>query len=364
MDTFRAAHSPPPTRHRLIRLLVLALALAVAALLPFAAKAGVSVGIGVSVGYPPPPLPLYLQPPIPGPGYIWVPGYWDWDGDGYYWVPGYWEWPPYIGALWTPGYWGWFGGVYVFHAGYWARHVGFYGGINYGYGYPGHGYVGGRWDHGNFYYNRSVNQINDPHIANVYNGPVPNNGLVNRTSFNGGRGGVVSKPSPAEAAVARESHVAPTTSQLHQAAVAGHDPAMRVSSNHGAPLVTGVTQPAAARVVSAPRTPVGERAPNSREAMTMRSAGFAPHSTFASGVRPSPSTGASMHAAPSRFPTYAPTTGRTWSTNTMHPAPTYAYRPPSAQPVYHGNAGPAAPMSHPVRAPGGGSHPPPGNGHH
>ncbi|MGC2080986.1 MAG: hypothetical protein WA728_34240, partial [Xanthobacteraceae bacterium] len=42
----------------------------------------------ISVDVPPPPLPIYEQPIIPGPGYLWVPGYWAWSDDfGYYWVP-------------------------------------------------------------------------------------------------------------------------------------------------------------------------------------------------------------------------------------------------------------------------------------
>ncbi|HEY6387616.1 MAG TPA: hypothetical protein VIX91_18220 [Candidatus Acidoferrum sp.] len=53
---------------------------------------------------------------------------------------------PEIGYLWTPGYWGWSDNGYLFHHGYWGTQVGFYGGINYGYG--GHGYDGGRWDNG------------------------------------------------------------------------------------------------------------------------------------------------------------------------------------------------------------------------
>ena len=50
--------------------------------------------IGVSIRVAPPPIPVYVQPVIPGPGYIWVPGYWAWDDDGedYYWVPGTWVW--------------------------------------------------------------------------------------------------------------------------------------------------------------------------------------------------------------------------------------------------------------------------------
>ena len=100
------------------------------ALLPLAAPA--SVAVGISVNFAPPALPVYVQPEIPAPGYIWTPGFWAWGPGGYYWVPGTWVLPPAVGFLWTPGYWGWGGGAYFWHAGYWGPHVGFYGGINYG----------------------------------------------------------------------------------------------------------------------------------------------------------------------------------------------------------------------------------------
>ena len=92
------------------------------------------VDIAISVDVEPPPLPVYDQPPIPEPGYLWVPGYWAWDDDtGYYWVPGTWVLPPEPALLWTPGYWGWNDGVYVFHEGYWGPQIGFYGGVAYGF---------------------------------------------------------------------------------------------------------------------------------------------------------------------------------------------------------------------------------------
>ncbi len=70
-------------------------------------------------------------------GYLWTPGYWAWSDDiqDYYWVPGTWVLAPQPGYLWTPGYWGGEGAVFLWHAGYWGPQVGFYGGINYGYGY-------------------------------------------------------------------------------------------------------------------------------------------------------------------------------------------------------------------------------------
>src|SRR5215831_9966527 len=134
--------------------------------MPVASQAQVAVGISIRVG--PPPLPVYVQPPVPVAGYIWTPGYWAWGPDGYFWVPGTWVLPPQVGLLWTPGYWGWREGLYVWNAGYWGPHIGFYGGINYGFGYTGAGYAGGRWNGGVFVYNSTVNNFGGVHIANVY----------------------------------------------------------------------------------------------------------------------------------------------------------------------------------------------------
>ncbi|MEI9979038.1 MAG: colicin transporter [Edaphobacter sp.] len=103
----------------------------------------------------PPPIPDYEQPPAPGDGYIWTPGYWAWTGDGYEWVHGAWVAAPYVGALWTPGYWGYGGYGYFWNAGYWGPYVGYYGGINYGFGYFGIGFYGGYWGGGRFWYNRA-----------------------------------------------------------------------------------------------------------------------------------------------------------------------------------------------------------------
>src|SRR2546422_529302 len=129
------------------------------------------VSVGIAVAFAPPGLPVYEQPICPGEGYIWTPGYWAWDPDfdDYYWVPGTWVLAPEVGFFWTPGYWAWGGSGFIFYEGFWGPVVGFYGGINYGYGYFGHGYEGGRWDGGRFFYNRSVNNVNVTVIHNVYN---------------------------------------------------------------------------------------------------------------------------------------------------------------------------------------------------
>jgi hypothetical protein len=120
----------------------------------------------------PPDLPVYEQPNCPGDGYLWTPGYWAWGDGGYYWVSGDWVMAPEVGFLWTPGYWGWGGGGFFFNEGYWGLSVGFYGGINYGFGYFGRGYEGGRWDNGHFFYNTAYNRVNAGAIHNVYNARV------------------------------------------------------------------------------------------------------------------------------------------------------------------------------------------------
>jgi len=123
----------------------------------------------VSVGIAPPAIPVYAQPECPGDGYIWTPGYWAWGPDGYYWVDGAWVEPPYEDALWTPGWWGWGGGAYLWYPGYWGRTVGYYGGINYGFGYFGTGFYGGYWHGGHFWYNRAYNHFGHGFHGNFYN---------------------------------------------------------------------------------------------------------------------------------------------------------------------------------------------------
>jgi len=110
---------------------------------------------------------VYVQPICPGEGYIWTPGYWAHGESDYYWVPGLGFWLPRSAFFGRPviGVGG--GGGYFWRGGYWGPHVGFYGGVNYGFGYVGVGYLGGRWDGGHFAYNRSVNNVNVTVIHNT-----------------------------------------------------------------------------------------------------------------------------------------------------------------------------------------------------
>jgi hypothetical protein len=167
--------------------------------------------IRISVTVAPPALLVYEQPICPGDGYIWTPGYWAWD-DAYYWVPGTWVMAPEAGYLWTPGYWGWSGDAFMFNEGYWGTSVGFYGGINYGFGYFGLGYAGGRWENGHFFYNTTLNNVNVGVIHNVYNTRV-NETSVSRVSYNGGNGGIAVRATAQEEAAGRDRHIAPVAVQ-------------------------------------------------------------------------------------------------------------------------------------------------------
>ena len=195
-----------------------------------------------SITIAPPELPVYEQPPIPAPGYIWTPGYWAYGPVGYYWVPGTWVLPPTVGLLWTPGYWGWRDGLYVWNAGYWGPHVGFYGGVNYGFGYGGHGYEGGRWNNGVFAYNQTVTNFGGVQVTNVYRETVVASTNV-RVSFNGGSGGTQAQPTPQEQTVAHEPHVAPTTEQAQHQQIASTNKALLASENHGQPAIAATAKP-------------------------------------------------------------------------------------------------------------------------
>jgi hypothetical protein len=286
---------------------------------PTASLAQWGYGPGASVGYPPPPLPVYDQPPIPDYGYIWTPGYWAWDSDygDYYWVPGTWVLPPEEGLLWTPAWWGWGDGAFLFHPGYWAPYIGYYGGIDYGFGYTGYGYQGGYWRGREFFYNRAVNNVRGARIDNLFERPVLGAPQRNHVSYSGGMGGVAARPTPEQIAAMRERHVAPTADQARHVQMAGSDRRLSAKVNQGAPPIAATPRPAAfappARVSPPPFRPQGGVSPP-----RIPGGGFNP------GARPS--------GPPPQ--TYTPT----------HPGFSQAYRaaaPPARQPNVPVTAPPA-----------------------
>jgi hypothetical protein len=223
------------------KLIPVALIAAILSLMVCLTPTAVQAQVFISVRIGPPALPVYVQPACPTPGYLWTPGYWAYGPMGYYWVPGVWVAPPMVGVLWTPGYWGFAGGIYAWHGGYWGPHVGFYGGVNYGFGYGGFGFVGGGWAGGTFRYNTAVTNVNTTVVRNVYldRTVINNTTIVNRASFNG-PGGVMAQPSPQERAWANERHFQPTSNQLAHQQNAAQDRGQWASSNHGHPSVASM----------------------------------------------------------------------------------------------------------------------------
>jgi WXXGXW repeat (2 copies) len=252
---------------KLISIHALLLALLVL-LVPAASHAQIAIGVSIRVG--PPVLPVYVQPPCPVEGYIWTPGYWAYGDAGYYWVPGVWVAPPRPGVLWTPGYWGWSEGVYLWHAGYWGPHVGFYGGVNYGFGYGGVGFFGGEWRGRFYHYNTAVTKVNTTIIHNTYvdKTVIVNNTTVNRTSFNGGPGGIAARPNAAEITASHESHIQATSVQLSHQRVASTNRANFASENHGHPATAAMS-----------RVNTREANQQSRIAQGVKSGQLTPHET-------------------------------------------------------------------------------------
>jgi hypothetical protein len=292
--------------------------------------------IGISIAFAPPELPVYEQPPVPGDGYIWTPGYWAYGDDDYYWVPGTWVMAPERDLLWTPAYWGWGGNGYVFYDGYWGSRVGFYGGISYGYGYFGEGYEGGRWQNGEFYYNRSVNNVNVTNIHNVYNTTVINNNTtVNRVSYNGGNGGINRHPRPEEEAASRERHIPPSAVQAQHAQAARANPELRASVNHGKPPVAATPRPGAfsdRAVVPAKQTGATYNHPMNRAAVQPPDTLPAKHpeNNAARSDRPTPNNRPESSGPPSAQPNNRPESSRPPSAQPNNRPE--SSRPPSAQP--------------------------------
>jgi len=201
---------------------------------------------------PPPALFDYDQPFAPSPYSLWVPGYWAHNRIGFFWVPGQWSRAPFIGALWTPPYWGFTGETYRFHPGYWGTHIGYYGGVNYCFGYIGTGFYGGYWRGNEFFYNTAVARVPST-IATVYNhttifhGTTYSPGAGVRASYSGGPGGLRTRPTTSEIVAAHELHLPETRSQVLIRNMSSRTPEAAFNNNQGHPV----------RVVMVPRVAVG-----------------------------------------------------------------------------------------------------------
>ena len=102
--------------------------------LPLVVAAALAVPAGAQI--PIPPLPhveihiAHSHPPharveyrseMPGPGYVWVKGFWDWDGGQWVWLPGRWERPASAGVVWVEPHYFRDGEGYRYEPGHWSN---------------------------------------------------------------------------------------------------------------------------------------------------------------------------------------------------------------------------------------------------
>jgi hypothetical protein len=123
--------------------------------------------------------------------------------------------------------------------------VGFYGGVNYGFGYGGVGFFGGEWRGGVFAYNRAAANFGSVNVTNVYENKtvIQQNTIINNNhvSYNGGSGGLSARPSPMEMQAEHENHLQPTSNQLQHENFAAQDRSQLASVNHGRPGTTAAS---------------------------------------------------------------------------------------------------------------------------
>ncbi len=352
--------------------------------IPRASFAGVFVGISVNFG--PPALPVYVQPPCPAPNLIWTPGYWAYGPYGYYWVPGTWVAAPEVGYLWTPGYWGYNDGYYGWNNGYWGTQVGYYGGINYGFGYSGNGYYGGRWRGNQFAYNTAYSRVNQQYVRNTYVNRVAFNSYGNggnRVSYNGGRGGINARPNASQLAYARQRHIGMTSVQQQHVRVAASNRNYLATVNHGRPANVAFARPLSSARRPANYAPIAARNRTVTTARTTRAyhartAYRAPGATSHTYHAATSTYHAPVHAYHAAATTYHAPAHTYHAAATTYHAPVHAYH---AATTYHAPAAtyhapvrsyhaPVAAYHAPVhtfsagRAGGGGGHPGGGGGGH
>lgn len=81
--------------------------------------AGCGVGVAYYAPVPPPPLQVEPYGMSPGPGNVWINGYWGYEGGRHVWHGGRWEKPPREHAHYVAPRWDKKGDRYAFREGHW-----------------------------------------------------------------------------------------------------------------------------------------------------------------------------------------------------------------------------------------------------
>jgi WXXGXW repeat (2 copies) len=96
------------------RVAITLLTLGIAASAPFTASAAALIVVA-------PPAPVVeVRPAIPAPGYVWMDGYWNWEGGRHVWIPGRWV-APHPGYHWVGHHWVHERGGWRLEEGHWVR---------------------------------------------------------------------------------------------------------------------------------------------------------------------------------------------------------------------------------------------------
>jgi len=146
----------------------------------------------------------------------------------------------------------------VFHPGYWGPQVGYYGGVNYGFGYLGVGFVGGEWRDHDFYYNRAAWRVDDRRIHDYYEDRrdwdrhwVERD---SRTSYSGGPGGIRHDPDQRERMAMRDQHIERTSYQEQHQREAMNNRNAYARFNGGRPANVVANRPLQAEPHPAPQS--------------------------------------------------------------------------------------------------------------
>ena len=81
--------------------------------------AGCGAGVTYYAPVPPPPLQVEAYGLSPGPGNVWINGYWGYEGGHHVWHGGHWEKPPRPNAHYVAARWDRKGDQYAFREGHW-----------------------------------------------------------------------------------------------------------------------------------------------------------------------------------------------------------------------------------------------------
>jgi hypothetical protein len=94
---------------------------AISGILLSASFAGACGGGYVAYRVPPPPAPQFVGAVgyAPGPGYVWVDGFWDLRGGNWVWASGRWAHPPRPRAVWVADRWERHGEHWRYQRGHW-----------------------------------------------------------------------------------------------------------------------------------------------------------------------------------------------------------------------------------------------------